>query len=276
MATTRTRFAGKASFGSWESEERGTRRGAPFFARSPARGDFAARKGCFCPCTVQGASQRDHSLSQKRMAPLEPQEKGLDWQSRARMTFVPPEWKCLRGGIASLAANGSARRFASAPTTRCCAAVGGSAALRMRHTPCGCRSAYLVGVQPNFRLPPVSTMRRAQQCRYFARQSAAEKTSLTPHDSKARLIVVTIRRDSWRSHVHRTRTAQRVQSFKLQTANVRGQGARPLAFSWGDKGVFSHVREYPPYPVQRLRRCLPRGTSAANPSHLCEKGGSFL
>ena len=52
-----------------------------------------------------------------------------------------------------------------ASTIRCCAAVGGSAALRMRHTPCGCRSAYLVVVQPNSRLPPVSTIRRAQQCR---------------------------------------------------------------------------------------------------------------
>ena len=56
-------------------------------------------------------------------------------------------------------------RFAAASIIRCCAAVGGSAALRMRHTPCGCRSADLVGVQPNFRLPPVSTMRRAKQCR---------------------------------------------------------------------------------------------------------------
>ena len=59
----------------------------------------------------------------------------------------------------------AAIRFASAPTIRCCAAVGGFAALRMRHTPCGCRSAHLVGVQPNSRLPPVPTMRRAQQCR---------------------------------------------------------------------------------------------------------------
>ena len=62
-----------------------------------------------------------------------------------------------------------ARRFASAPTIRCCAAVGGSAALRMRYTPCGCRSAHLIEVQPNSRLPPVATMRRAKQCRYFAR-----------------------------------------------------------------------------------------------------------
>ena len=62
-----------------------------------------------------------------------------------------------RGGAAFEAAI----RFASAPTTRCCAAVGGSAALRMRHTPCGCRSADLVEVQTNFRLLRHSTMRRA-------------------------------------------------------------------------------------------------------------------
>ena len=160
-----------------------TRRGAPFFARSPARGDFAARKGCFCPCTVQGASQRGHSLSQKRMAPLEPQEKGLDWQSRARMTFVPPEWKCLRGGIALLAANGSARRFASAPIIRCCVAVGGSAALRMRHTPCGCRSAHLVEVRSNSHLPPVSTMRRAPAMPHSA-------GSLPPDCRHSRLTIV--------------------------------------------------------------------------------------
>ncbi len=47
------------------------------------------------------------------------------------------------------------------------------------------------------------------------KQSAAVLSSLAPHDSKARLRVVTTRRDSWRSHVHRTHTAQRVQSFKL-------------------------------------------------------------
>ena len=117
----------------------------------------------------------------------------------------------------------------------------------MRHTPCGCRSAHLVGVQPNFRLPPVSTMRRASAMPLFRTQSAAEKTSLAPHDSKARLLLVTSSRGSWRSHVHRTYIAQRVQFFELQTANVRGQGARPLAFSWGIKrGPFSHVREWPP------------------------------
>ena len=80
----------------------------------------------------------------------------------------------------------------------------------------------------------------------FRTQSAAEKTSLAPHDSKARLRPVTNRRDSWRSHVHRTHTAQRVQSFKIKTANVRGQGAEPLAFSWGFKGaILSRERMAP-------------------------------
>jgi len=142
---------------------------------------------------------------------------------------------CLRNGnaYARRCRVRTARRFASASIIRCCAAVGGSAALRMRHTPCGCRSAYLVGVQPNFRLPPVPSMRRAQQCRYFA-------SSLPPCYRHSRLTIVrrgccqvATRRDSWRSHVHRTYIAQRVQPFKLQTANAGGRGALPSSFLLG-------------------------------------------
>ena len=79
-------------------------------------------------------------------------------------------------------------RFASAPIIRCCAAVGGSAALRMRHTPCGCRSAHLVEVLTNFRLPIVPTNAASAAMPLFRKQSAAEVTSLAPHDSKARLL----------------------------------------------------------------------------------------
>ena len=130
----------------------------------------------------------------------------------------------------------------------------------MRHTPCGCRSAHLVGVRSNFRSPPVPSMRRAQQCRYFAR-------SLPPRKRHSRLTTVrrgccqiTTRRDSWRSHVHRTHTAQRVQSFKLQAANVRGQGAGPLAFSWGSKGdILSRERISP----------LSAASSGCSPSAPC-------
>ena len=145
----------------------------------------------------------------------------------------------------------TARRFASAPIIRCCAAVGGSAALRMRHTPCGCRSAYLVGVRTNFRLPPVSTMRRAQQCRYFA-------SSLPPSKRHSRLTIVRrgcdwsrLAEDSWRSHVHRTYIAQRVQLFKIETANVRGRGGRPLVLSLGGvRGIFSFEKENIPLIIR--------------------------
>ena len=103
-----------------------------------------------------------------------------------------------------------------------------------------CRSAHLVGVQPNSRLPPVPTMRRAQQCRYFAR-------SLPPSKRHSRLTIVRrgcnrerLAEDSWRSHVHRTYIAQRVQFFKIETANVRGRGGRPLVLSLGGlKGGYS-------------------------------------
>ena len=119
-----------------------------------------------------------------------------------------------------------------------------------------CRSAYLVEVRSNHRLPEHSSMRRAPAMPHSAR-------SLPPRGRHSRLTVVrrgccqvATRRDSWRSHVHRTYIAQRVQSFKLQTRNVRGQGAEPLAFSWGSKGAILSRERMAPFPVQRQRRCL--------------------
>ena len=88
-------------------------------------------------------------------------------------------------------------------------------------------------------------------------QSAAQLPSLAPHDSKARLRVVTKRRGSWRSHVHRARlrSACSYSSYKLPMGGVKGQG--PLRSLGGTRGIFSHVREYPPYFGQRRRRCHP-------------------
>ena len=116
----------------------------------------------------------------KRISPFDPQEKGIFIASEQleevrRLPIALPA-----RGVAALDV---AIRFAAASIIRCCAAVGGSAALRMRHTPCGCRSAYLVEVRSNSRLLPVSTMRRAQQCRYFAR-------SLPPSNRHSRLTIV--------------------------------------------------------------------------------------
>ena len=87
----------------------------------------------------------------------------------------------------------------------------------------------------------ISVYRQSHQCgersnAAFGRQSAAERTSHAPHDSKARLRPVTTRRDSWRSHVHRTYTAQRVQLFKPKTGNEN------LSLG-GFKGGYSLLKE---------------------------------
>ena len=113
------------------------------------------------------------------------------------------------------------------------------------HPPCRCRSAHLVGVQPNSRLPPVPTMRRAQQCRYFA-------SSLPPCYRHSRLTIV--RRGCKRSRIAgihgeamyaalTLRSACSHSSYKLSMSGVEGPSPR---LSLGDsKGVFSSKREYP-------------------------------
>ena len=105
---------------------------------------------------------------------------------------------------------------------------------------------------PNHRLSRYSSMRRAQQTA-FGKQSAAEQTSLAPHDSKARLRVVTNRRDSWRSHVHRTRLRSVCSSSSCKPAMCGVKGQCPLRSLGGSRGPVSHVREWPPFP-HSLRR----------------------
>ena len=140
----------------------------------------------------------------------------------------------------------AAIRFASAPTIRCCAAVGGSAALRMRHTPCGCRSAYLVVVQPNSRLPPVSTMRRAPAMPHSAR-------SLPPSKRHSRLTIVRRGCEWYRIvGVHgeamytalTLRSACSHSSCKLPMCGVKGEA--PLPFSGGSKGGILFGKRIPP------------------------------
>ena len=98
-------------------------------------------------------------------------------------------------------------------------------------------------------------MRRAQQCR-ARRQSAAVLPSHAPHDSKARVQLVTTRRDSWRSHVHRTRlrSACSSSSPKLPMCGVEGGG--PSSFLSGVvKGdTLFREREYPPFTHSRTVR----------------------
>ena len=164
----------------------------------------------------------------------------------------------------SVAALSAAIRFASAPTTRCCAAVGGSAALRMRHTPCGCCSAHLVEVQTNLLLPTmhtVSIMRTAASEAMPLRQAIP---GLIESEVERSYVRVMNRRQSDsedRSKSNRLDIKQgrhlirqALQFFELLACNG---GQSPLRSLGGPRGIFSHVREYPPFPVQRLRRCFP-------------------
>ena len=64
----------------------------------------------------------------------------------------------------------------------------------------------------------------------FRTQSAAKQTSLAPHDSKARLQNGHDSQGFMAKPCTPHPIAQRVQLFKLQTRNVRDQGAEPLAF----------------------------------------------
>ena len=142
-------------------------------SRPPERAGFSLHR-------AGGRLRGIFSFHGKRISPFDPQEKGIRIVSEQL-----EELQCLPIAlpIARRSRVGLCYTTWLAPIIRCRAAVGGSAALRMRHTPCGCRSAHLVEVQPNSRLPPVPTMRRAQQCRYFA-------SSLPPSKRHTRLTIV--------------------------------------------------------------------------------------
>ena len=89
-------------------------------------------------------------------------------------------------------------------------------------------------------------------------QAVRRQTTVTRAPrSRARLIPVTTRRSSWRSHVHRTYTAQRVQPFKPQTANA--------IFLWVGlrEGYLFFEKRYP-----SLVRTVPAG--AVPPPPPCE------
>ena len=128
------------------------------------------------------------------------------------------------------------------------------------------RSAHLVEVHL------IIVYRGTHQCgersnATFGKQSAAEQTSLAPHDSKARLRVVTTcrrfmakpctphptTRKGYATSVRqqscqRLCNAQRVQLFELLSCNGGVKGQSPLRSLGGSRGPFSHVREWPPYP----------------------------
>ena len=128
-------------------------------SRPPERAGFSLHR-------AGGRLRGIFSFHGKRISPFDPQEKGIRIVSEQL-----EELQCLPIAlpIARRSRVGLCYTTWLAPTIRC-------------------RSAHLVEVQTNFLLPPVSSMRRAQQCRYFAR-------SLPPCYRHSRLTIV--RRGCW-------------------------------------------------------------------------------
>ena len=98
----------------------------------------------------------------------------------------------------------------------------------------------------------------------FRRQSAAEQTSLAPHDSKARLQDVTICRRFMAKpctpHPHCAARAV-IRATNWQCRGSRGLSPRP--FSWGCKGGYS-LSEKENIPLCRVpTRCGARSSAAA-------------
>ena len=161
MATTRTSSAGKVVFGSWESEEREHPQGCSFFCALSSARRFCSPKGLLLSLHRAGGESKGPFSFAKENGPFGTPRERLRLAVQSLNDLCASGMRLPARGVAAL---GVARRFASAPIIRC-------------------RSAHLVEVQPNFRLPEHSTMRRAQQCRYFA-------SSLPPCYRHSRLTIV--------------------------------------------------------------------------------------
>ena len=75
----------------------------------------------------------------------------------------------------------------------------------------------------------------------------------TPHLITRKGYATSVRQQS----CQRLCNAQRVQLFKPQTGNVGGRGELPSRSLGGQRGPFSHVREWPPLTPKRTRGELP-------------------
>ena len=110
-----------------------------------------------------------------------------------------------------------------------------------------CRSADLVGVLTNIRLPEHSTMRRAPAMPLCRTQSAAVLTSHAPHGSKARL---------QNGHDSQGFMAKPCTPYPhcaaravIQATDCQCRGSRgsPLAFLWGFQRGYSLWKENTPF-----------------------------
>ena len=120
-------------------------------------------------------------------------------------------------------------------------------------------------------------MRRAPAMPLFRKQSAAEQTSLAPHDSKARLQDVTTRRRFMAKPCTPHPIPQAEQLFEIETANVGGRGVLPSPFSGGFKGGILFGKRIPPLVPRRARRPPSRAVRGKLPHPLAnQKSATFL
>ena len=157
------------------------------------------------------------------MTPLKPQEKGFHCKRAARRAAMladctahsaaEPRWVLLYD-LPLLLLSAVAQPLAALLPYGCGTPLAGAALPVLRQ--CGLITVYRCTHQCGERSNAA-----------FGRQSAAVLPSLAPHDSKARLRVATTRRDSWRSHVHRTRLRSVCSSSSPAPTMAGSRGKAP-------------------------------------------------
>ena len=119
----------------------------------------------------------------------------------------------------------------------------------------------------------------------FRKQSAAEQTSLAPHDSKARLLSGRDSQGFMAKPCTPHLIPQAAQLFELQSRNVGVEGDSPRLSLGDSKGVFSSEREYPlwcrahaspPPALARENQGTPLEKGVKKTRHICGRSFSEL
>ena len=175
------------------------------------------------PCAAQGSGTKGPFSFAKENGPFETPRERLPLQASSSKSCNACRLRCPDRGVAAFSV---ARRF-------------------------GLLLLSVAALPILWECTVVSVYRQSLQCgersnAAFRKQSAAVLTSLAPHDSKARLRLVSIRRRFMAKpctpHLHCAARAV-LRATNCQCAGSRGT---PLAFSWGFKGaILSRERMAP-------------------------------
>ena len=174
------------------------------------------------------------------MAPLEPQEKDFDWQSQARMVFVPPEGDCLRAALPRLEllydfplrlSSAVAQPLAALLPYGCGTPLAG-AALESERKCSVITCCRWHNIAASAAKPPRQTIASLYKSKVGG--NCVRLTNRRQGDSEDRRKPNRLDTSSSRHMI-----AQRVQFFKPQSDNTK-------SFSWGSKGdILFCEREYP-------------------------------